>query len=38
VTNYRSQRAMEKIGGVRAGPRTNTLGVESVVFVIERSA
>jgi RimJ/RimL family protein N-acetyltransferase len=33
-TNYRSQRAMEKIGGVRAGTRVNTLGVESVVFVI----
>jgi RimJ/RimL family protein N-acetyltransferase len=33
-TNYRSQRAMEKIGGVRAGTRVNSLGVESVVFVI----
>jgi len=38
VTNYRSQRAMEKIGGVRAGTRVNTLGVESVVFVVERRA
>ena len=38
VTNYRSQRAMEKIGGVRAGTRVNTLGVESVVFAIERQA
>jgi RimJ/RimL family protein N-acetyltransferase len=34
VTNIRSQRAMEKIGGVRAGTRVNTLGVESVVFEI----
>jgi RimJ/RimL family protein N-acetyltransferase len=38
VTNYRSQRAMEKIGGVRAGTRVNTLGVDSVVFVVERAA
>lgn len=37
-TNYRSQRAMEKIGGVRAGTRVNTVGVESVVFVIEAPA
>jgi RimJ/RimL family protein N-acetyltransferase len=38
-TNYRSQRAMEKIGGVRAGTRTNGAGRESVAFVIlkERS-
>ena len=34
-TNYRSQRAMEKIGGVRAGTCVNSLGQESVVFVIE---
>src|SRR5262245_49936580 len=34
VTNTRSQRAMEKIGGVRAGTRTNSIGVESVVFEI----
>ena len=33
-TNARSQRAMEKIGGVRAGTRVNTVGVESVVFEI----
>jgi RimJ/RimL family protein N-acetyltransferase len=33
-TNYRSQRAMEKIGGVRAGARPNGAGRESVVFVI----
>ena len=34
VTNYRSQRAMEKIGGARVGTRVNSLGVESVVFEI----
>ena len=33
-TNFRSQRAMEKIGGVRAGTRTNGAGRDSVVFVI----
>src|SRR5262245_36055424 len=33
-TNHRSQRAMEKIGGVRAGTRVNDLGRESVVFEI----
>jgi N-acetyltransferase len=33
-TNIRSQKAMEKIGGVRAGTRVNSLGVESVVFEI----
>jgi RimJ/RimL family protein N-acetyltransferase len=32
--NIRSQRAMEKIGGVRAGVRPNGVGRESVVFVI----
>lgn len=37
-TNYRSQRAMEKIGGVRAGMRPNGAGRESVVFVITRRA
>ena len=37
-TNYRSQRAMEKIGGVRAGTRSNGAGRESVVFVIARRA
>ena len=30
--NYRSQRAIEKIGGVRAGMRPNTVGLESVVY------
>ena len=35
-TNFRSQRAMQKIGGVRQGTRVNALGVESVVFVIEK--
>ncbi len=34
--NIRSQRAMEKIGGVRDGTRTNGAGLESVVFRIER--
>jgi RimJ/RimL family protein N-acetyltransferase len=33
-TNLRSQKAMEKIGGVRAGTRPNSIGVESVVFEI----
>ena len=32
--NIRSQRAMEKIGGVRAGTRVNAAGLESVVFEI----
>ena len=32
--NIRSQRAMEKIGGVRAGRRVNAAGLESVVFEI----
>jgi RimJ/RimL family protein N-acetyltransferase len=31
-TNYRSQRAVEKIGGVRTGSRTNATGAESVLF------
>ena len=34
ATNIRSQKAMEKIGGVRSGTRANSLGVESVVFEI----
>ena len=34
--NYRSQRAMEKIGGVRDGTRVNGLGRESLAFVITR--
>jgi len=32
--NFRSQRAMEKIGGVRVGTRPNAAGLESVVFQI----
>ncbi len=36
-TNTRSQRAMEKIGGMRAGMRANAVGRESVVFVIRRT-
>jgi RimJ/RimL family protein N-acetyltransferase len=32
--NFRSQRAMEKIGGVRAGTRINSHGLESVLFQI----
>jgi RimJ/RimL family protein N-acetyltransferase len=34
LTNARSQRAMEKIGGVRAGTRRNTVGRDSAVFEI----
>lgn len=34
--NYRSQKAMEKIGGVRAGTRPDSTGRESVVFEIMR--
>src|SRR5690242_3062252 len=34
VTNVRSQRAMEKIGGVRAGTRANAVGRESIVYEI----
>ena len=33
-TNIRSQRAMEKIGGVRTGMRANAVGHESIVFEI----
>jgi RimJ/RimL family protein N-acetyltransferase len=32
--NWRSQRAMEKIGGVRAGTRRNGTGLECVVYEI----
>ena len=32
VTNIRSQKAMEKIGGVRVGARVNSAGHDSVVF------
>jgi len=35
-TNYRSQRAMEKIGGVRIGTRPNAVGRESIVYKISR--
>jgi RimJ/RimL family protein N-acetyltransferase len=35
--NFRSQRAMEKIGGVRAGTRLDGTGRESLVFRIEPS-
>ncbi len=34
LTNIRSQRAMEKIGGVRAGVRANAVGRDSVVYEI----
>ena len=36
--NWRSQRAMEKIGGVRAGSRRDANGRESVVFQISAAA
>jgi RimJ/RimL family protein N-acetyltransferase len=36
--NFRSQRAVEKIGGVRAGTRLDDTGRESVVFRIDASA
>jgi RimJ/RimL family protein N-acetyltransferase len=36
--NFRSQRAVEKIGGVRVGSRLDASGRESVVFRIEASA
>jgi RimJ/RimL family protein N-acetyltransferase len=36
--NLRSQRAMEKIGGVRAGSRLDGSGRESLVYRIEASA
>ena len=34
--NVRSQRAIEKIGGVRIGTRINGVGRESVVYCIEK--
>jgi RimJ/RimL family protein N-acetyltransferase len=34
--NLRSQRAVEKIGAVRAGSRTDDTGLESLVYRIER--
>jgi hypothetical protein len=34
VNNGRSRRAVEKIGGVRAGFRTDTYGRESAVYQI----
>ncbi len=37
-TNIRSQRAIEKIGGVRTGMRLNERGHESVVFEITATA
>jgi N-acetyltransferase len=30
--NFRSQRAVEKIGGIRTGTRTSATGIESVLF------
>jgi RimJ/RimL family protein N-acetyltransferase len=36
--NFRSQRAIEKIGAVRVGSRPNASGLESVVYQIEVSA
>ena len=36
--NRRSQKAMEKIGGVRAGERTNPMGRVSLVYLITRNA
>lgn len=36
--NFRSQRAVEKIGGVRAGQRLDASGRESLVYRIEASA
>jgi RimJ/RimL family protein N-acetyltransferase len=36
--NYRSQRAVEKIGAVRAGTRRGTNGREAVVYEITRTA
>jgi RimJ/RimL family protein N-acetyltransferase len=35
VTNFRSQRAMEKIGGRRVAPRVDKQGRENVVFQID---
>ena len=36
--NYRSQKAMEKIGGVRAGERTNAVGRNNHVYLITRES
>jgi len=36
--NIRSQKAMEKIGGVRIAPRRNTKGLESVVYEVTAAA
>jgi len=36
--NFRSQRAVEKIGGVRAGSRLDGGGRESLVYRIDASA
>jgi RimJ/RimL family protein N-acetyltransferase len=38
LENYRSQRAVEKIGGVRIGIRPNATGRESVVFQLTAEA
>lgn len=38
VRNFRSQRAVEKIGGIRVGMRPDANGRESVVFQITRNA
>ncbi len=38
LTNYRSQRAMEKIGGIRSGTRSDHLGRENVLFKISRAS
>jgi N-acetyltransferase len=37
-TNLRSQRAVEKIGGMRAGTKTDPNGRESLIFRITRAA
>ena len=36
--NWRSQKAMEKIGGVRAGERTNQMGRVNLVYLITHEA
>jgi hypothetical protein len=38
VNNFRSQRAVEKIGGVRVGKTLDSRGRDSIVFRIEASA
>jgi RimJ/RimL family protein N-acetyltransferase len=38
VQNLRSQKAIEKIGGVRVGSRTDSIGREAFVYQITRSA